>query len=81
VQENEVGESCSANGEEQERVYAIGRRARRKETTKKPRRRRVDNIKMDLVEIIWDGLDLIGLARKRGKWRALVNSVMNLRVP
>jgi hypothetical protein len=41
----------------------------------------VDNIKMDLLEIGWGGVDWIGLAQDRGKWRALMNEVMNLRVP
>jgi hypothetical protein len=44
-------------------------------------RRRVDNIKMDLVEIGWVGLDWIGLAKDRNRWTALVNLVFNLRVP
>jgi hypothetical protein len=47
----------------------------------RPRRRWVDNIKMDLLEIDWGGVDWIGLAQDRDKWRALVNAVMNLRVP
>jgi hypothetical protein len=46
----------------------------------RPRRRWVDNIKMDLLEIDWGGVDWIGLAQYRDKWRALVNAVMNLRV-
>jgi hypothetical protein len=46
-----------------------------------PRRRWVDNIKIDLLEIGWGGVDWIGLAQDRDKWRALVNAVMNLRVP
>jgi hypothetical protein len=41
----------------------------------------VDNIKMDLREIEWVGMDSIVLAQDRDKWRALVNTVMNLRVP
>jgi hypothetical protein len=41
----------------------------------------VDNIKMDLREIGWDGMDWIDLAHDRDQWRALVNTVMNLRVP
>jgi hypothetical protein len=41
----------------------------------------VDNIKMDLREIGWDGIDWIDLAQDRDQWRALVNMVMNLRVP
>jgi hypothetical protein len=47
----------------------------------KPRRRCVDNIKIDLREIGWDGVDWVDLAQDREQWRALVNTVMNLRVP
>jgi hypothetical protein len=47
----------------------------------RPRRRWVDNIKMDLREIGWDGMDWIDLAQERDQWRALVNTVMNLWVP
>jgi hypothetical protein len=46
-----------------------------------PRRRWVDNIKMDLGEIGWDSRDWIELAQDRNQWRDLVNTVMNLRVP
>jgi hypothetical protein len=41
----------------------------------------VDNIKMDLRETGWDGMNWIKMAQDRDKWRALVNTVMNLRVP
>jgi hypothetical protein len=47
----------------------------------RPRRRWVDNIKMDLREIGYGGGDWIDLAQDRDQWRALVNAVMNLRVP
>jgi hypothetical protein len=47
----------------------------------RPRRRWVDNTKTDLTEIGWDGIDWIDLAQDRYQWRALVNTVMNLRVP
>jgi hypothetical protein len=47
----------------------------------RPRHRWVDNIKMNLREIRWDGMDWIELAQDRGQWRALVNTVMNLWVP
>jgi hypothetical protein len=40
----------------------------------------VDNIKMDLREIGWDGVDWIDMAQDRDQWRALVNTVLNLRV-
>jgi hypothetical protein len=39
------------------------------------------NIKMDLGEIGWDGMDWIDLGHDRDQWRALVSTVMNLRVP
>jgi hypothetical protein len=45
------------------------------------RRRWVDNIKINLREIGWDGMDWIDLAQDRDQWRALVNTVMKLRVP
>jgi hypothetical protein len=45
------------------------------------RRRWIDNIKMDLLELGVSVVDWIGLAQDRYRWRALVNSVMNLRVP
>jgi hypothetical protein len=41
----------------------------------------MDNIKMDLREIGWSGMDWIDLAQDRNQWRALVNTVMKLRVP
>jgi hypothetical protein len=47
----------------------------------RPRRRWVNNIKMDLRKIEWDGIDWIDLAQDRDQWRALVNMLMNLRVP
>jgi hypothetical protein len=47
----------------------------------RPRRSWVYNIKMDLREIGWDGMDWIDLAKDRDRWRALVKTVMNLRVP
>jgi hypothetical protein len=47
----------------------------------RPRRSSVDNIKMDLREIEWDGVDWIDLASDNDHWRALVNTVMSLRVP
>jgi hypothetical protein len=47
----------------------------------RPRRRWMDNIKMDLLETGLSVVDWIGLAEDRYRWRTLVNSVMNLRVP
>jgi len=47
----------------------------------RPRRRWEDNIKIDLQEVGCEGMDLIELAQDVDRWRALVNAVMNLRVP
>jgi hypothetical protein len=47
----------------------------------RPRSRWTDNIKMDLLEIGVNVVDSVGLAQDRYRWRALVNSVMNFRVP
>jgi hypothetical protein len=44
-------------------------------------RRWEENIEMDLREIGWEGVDWIHLAQDRDQWRAVVNTVMNLRVP
>jgi ribosome biogenesis protein Nip4 len=50
-----------------------------KRPLRRPRRRWIDNIKMDLFEIGVNVVDWIGLAQNRYRWRALVNSVMNVR--
>jgi hypothetical protein len=47
----------------------------------RPRRRFMDNIKMNLIEIEWGGMDWIELTQGRDKCRALVNTMTNLRVP
>jgi hypothetical protein len=47
----------------------------------RPRRRCVDNIKMDLGEVEWGDVDLTGLAKDSNRWRTLVSSVLKLRVP
>jgi hypothetical protein len=46
----------------------------------RPKRRRLNNIRMDLVEVGWSDVDWIGLARDRDRWRALVSSVLNPKV-
>jgi hypothetical protein len=52
-----------------------------KSPLERPRRRWVDNIKMDLREIGWDGVGWFDLVQDRYQWRARLNTVMNLRVP
>jgi hypothetical protein len=53
----------------------------RKKSLGRPRRKWFDNIRMDLVEVGWGDVDWIVLAQDRHRWRAVVNSVLNLRVP
>jgi hypothetical protein len=68
-------------------IYTVSRETGRNHKKKsklysrRPRRRWVDNIKMDLGEIGWNGRDWIELAPDRDQWRALMNTVMNLHVP
>jgi hypothetical protein len=47
----------------------------------RPRRRWEDNIKMDVQEVGWGGMDWIDMAQDRDRWQALVNAVINLWVP
>jgi hypothetical protein len=68
-------------GRGEECIKDIGGKARRKGPLGRPRRRWVDNIKIDLREIRWDVMDWIDLSQDRDQWWALVNTVMNLRVP
>ena len=71
-----------ARTEERGDAYtALVGRPERKRPLRIPRRRCEDNIKMDLQEEEWGGMDWIDLAQNRDRWRALVNGVMNLRTP
>jgi hypothetical protein len=76
-----MGGSCSTNGEKR-LVYRLllGKPEGRKPLGRS-KRRWLDNIRMDLLEVGWIDVDLIGLAQDRDRWRALVNSVLNLQVP
>jgi hypothetical protein len=46
----------------------------------RPRRRWEDDIKMNIREVLWGGMDWIDLVQDRDQWRALLNTVINLRV-
>jgi hypothetical protein len=74
-----MGRACRTNVVEEEHIFIIGGKARKKETTRVIRRRWVDDIKIDFVETGWSGMDWIGLIQDRHKWKALVN-VMIVRV-
>jgi hypothetical protein len=68
-------------GEKRNAYRILVGKAEGKRQVGRPRRRWVDNIKMDLRVIGCDGMVWIDLAQDRDQWRALVNTVMNLRVP
>jgi hypothetical protein len=74
-----MGRACSTNGAEEECIWVGKPEGNR--PLGRPRRRWVDNIIMDLRETGWDGMDWIDLAQDRDQWMALVNTVMNLRIP
>jgi hypothetical protein len=80
VAEDEMGEPCSTNGEKRNAYRVLVGKPERKRPLVRPKRRWVDNIRMDLGEVGWGDVDWIGLAQDRNRWRALVNSVLNLRV-
>jgi hypothetical protein len=63
------------------RIGSWWEKAEGKRPLGRPKRRWLDNIRMDLVKVGWDDVDWIGLSRDRARWRALVNSVLNVRVP
>jgi hypothetical protein len=69
-------------GDEKKNAYSLlVRKPEGKRPLGKPRRSWVDNIRMDLGEVGWGDVDWIDLAKDRNRWTALVNSVLNLRVP
>jgi hypothetical protein len=76
-----MGGPCSTNGEKKTAYRLLVGKPEGKRLLGSPRRRWVDNIRMDLGEVGWSDVDWIGLVQDRNRWRALVNSVLNLQVP
>jgi hypothetical protein len=76
-----MGRACSTNGVKRNAYRILVEKLEGKRPLGRPRSRWVDNIKIDVREIEWDCMDWIDLAQDRDQWRALVNTVMNLRVP
>jgi hypothetical protein len=73
-----LGGACSTNGEKRNVYRLLVGKPKGERPLGRPRRRWVDNTRMDLVEVGWRDVDCIGLALDRERWRALVNSVLNL---
>jgi hypothetical protein len=76
-----MGRACSKYGPKRNAYRVLVGKPEGKRALGRPRRRWVENTEMDLREIGWDGMDWIDVAQDKDKWRALVNTVMNLRVP
>jgi len=76
-----MGGACSAYGGGESRVQGFGGELGETVPMGRPRRRWEDTIKMDLREVGCGDMNWIELAQDRDRWRALVNAVMNLRVP
>jgi hypothetical protein len=76
-----MGKACSTNGEQRNAYRTLVGKPEGKRPTGRTRCTWVDNIKIDLREIGWGGMDWVDLAQNREQWRTLVNRVMNLRAP
>jgi hypothetical protein len=76
-----MGRTRSTNGANRNAYSILVGKPEGKGPLGRPRRRWVDNIKMELREIGWASMEWIDLAEDRDQWRALVNTVMNLRIP
>jgi hypothetical protein len=76
-----MGRACSTNGEKRNAYRILVGKREEKRPLGRPRRRWLDNIKIDLREIGWGDMDWIDLAQDRHQRKALVYTVMNLRVP
>jgi hypothetical protein len=78
--EDEMGRSCSTYEKKRNAYRILVGNPEGKRPLGRPRRRWEDNIRIDLREIGWVGMDWIDLGQDRDQWRAPVNTVMNLRV-
>jgi hypothetical protein len=81
VKGDELDRACSTNRAKRNACRILVGKPEEKRPLGRPRCRLVDNIKMDLREIGSGGVDYFDLGQDRDQWRALVNTVMNLRVP
>ena len=76
-----MGAACSTYGESRSVHTVLVGKTEGKRPPERHRRTWEDNIKMDLKKVRREGMDWIELVQVRDRWRALVNAIMNLRVP
>ena len=81
IEKNEMGRVCCAYGWGEGEYRVLLGKQEVKRPMGRPRRRWVDNIRMDLQEVGCGYMDWMGLAQDRDRWRTVVSAVMNLRVP
>jgi hypothetical protein len=78
---DELGRACSTHEEKWNSYAVLVRKPEGSTPLGRSRRRWEDNIKMNLREIEYGGMDWIYLPQDRDPWRALVNTIINIRVP
>jgi hypothetical protein len=76
-----MGVACNTNGEKRNAYRILVGKLEGNRPLGRPRRRWVDSVKMDFRDVEWDGVGWIDMAQNRDQWRALVNTVLNLRLP
>jgi hypothetical protein len=76
-----MGRACSTNEEKRYKYRILVGKPEGKRLLGRLGCRWVDNIKMDLRDVRWDGMDWIDMAQDRDQWRAFVNTILNLWVP
>ena len=76
-----IGRACSTYGKRRGVYRILVGKPEEKRPLGRPRRKWENNIKLDLQEVGWMGMDWINLVQGRDRWRALVNAVMNFGVP
>jgi hypothetical protein len=76
-----MGRACSTNEDQRNAYKILVGKPEGKRPLGRPRRRWMDNIKMDLRDMRWDDMDWTDLVQDRDQWSTLVNTVMNIRFP